>query len=171
MVLSTKAWFITLHYGGNLTSLFSVSGSTGRLTDAVGLSLERGRWTHLAYQWYTDGDEFVLETYVNGRFQNLDQERALRHAHWAGRKAEWQPHDIPERLVFGRLSADSRCLDAIVDELRISGTRRYRADFVPTRGMSLEADSDTLVLFGFDGNVEGVRGTGATPVKAKLLTK
>jgi hypothetical protein len=86
-------------------------------------------------------------------------------------KAEWQPLDIPERLVFGRLSANSRCLDAIVDELRISGTRRYRADFVTTRGMSLEADSDTLVLFGFDGNVEGVRGAGATPVKAKLLTK
>jgi len=171
MVLSANTWFITLHYGGNLTSLFSVSGAKGRLTDAVGVTLERGRWTHLAYQWYADGDEFVLETYVNGCLQNLGHELTLRHAHWSGRKAAWQPRDIAERIIIGRLSARSRCLDSIVDELRISDVRRYKTDFVPSRGEPAQADGHTLALFRFDGSLDGVRGSGSTQLQAKLLTR
>ena len=171
MVLWANPWVITLHYLGHLSSLFGVSGSTGRLTDIVGLSPERGRWTHLAYQWYHAGKDFVLETYVNGRLRNLDHARAPKSGHYVGRKAGWQPRDIGKTLVFGRSSATRNSLDGVVDELCISDVRRYQDDFVPSLKTPHRSDGHTLALFHFNGNLDGVRGVDATPVQARLLTR
>ena len=167
-LLVSSTWSIALGNLGHLTSTFSVHGKDGWVRDVVGLSLERGRWTHLAYQWSGDGEDLVLQTYVNGRLRNVDHERAPRKAYFVGRGPQWPPRDIGEKITLGRASAVHDFLDAVIDELRISDVRRYDADFTPDRAAPLSADAHTLALFLFEGNTEGV-GAGGRTIEAKLV--
>jgi hypothetical protein len=47
-------------------------------------------------------------------------------------------------------------LDMAIDELRISGIRRYKNDFVPpSRDEEFKLDEHTRALFHFNGNSQG----------------
>ena len=167
-LLVAGPWSITLGTIGRPNSVFSVTGKSGRLTDVVGLTLERGQWTHLAYQWYKDGEDFVMETYINGRLRNLDHERAAKQGPHVGYREKWEPYEIGKILLVGRRNDKHEFLDAVVDELRISNIRRYRADFTPDRTNPLVSDDHTLGLFHFDKNVKGITTRGRE-ISAKLV--
>jgi hypothetical protein len=160
-VLDGGSWSITLHEGGKRNTTFAVSGgpSPGRLTAGAGLALERGEWVHLAYQWYEEEGAFVLETYVNGRLENVGRDLALgarEGVAWTPRAEGWRPKEIGQRILLGRAAGGGGALGGVIDELRISDVRRYAADFTPSRAAPLTLDPHTLALFHFEGTAQGI---------------
>jgi len=57
---------------------------------------------------------------------------------------------------------------AAMDELRISTTTRYAADFTPPKRLS--PDKETGALFRFDGNLEGTCGADGQSIQAEAGT-
>ncbi|HEV7278864.1 MAG TPA: hypothetical protein VGN57_01520 [Pirellulaceae bacterium] len=170
-LLDASPWFIKLQEKSEPRGLFRVPGTSGQVQSLVGVTFERWRWTHLAWQWFEDEEgHFVVETYIDGKLENVGYEqaraRALEHGephlHRAASQ-DWMPDDPGEVLVFGRhQSSGLWSLDGVIDEMRISDGRRYEGDFSPARDRPLSADKHTLVLFDFEGKSIGVAGDGSS---------
>lgn len=165
-VLRAGSWNVDLNRGGASNVQLQIDGVAGKvprehralagrpkLYSRAGLTLEKGRWTHLAFQWYRVGTVFHVEAFVDGKLMNIGSARRpaiVRHMNWT-------PKDISERIVFGR-PHPVYTVKGVIDELRVSGVRRYRSDFSPRSATRLEADADTLALFHFEGSLEGATG-------------
>ncbi len=65
---------------------------------------------------------------------------------------------LPFPVQVGSMNTGYRPADGLIDELRISSVRRYSGSFVP--GKRLDADSATLALFHFDGDLVAATPAG-----------
>lgn len=112
------------------------------------LLFRQGEWTHFAATWKIDRTnpkkthgEFTI--FLNGRKTPRDR----FYPHKLDVTSPFSIREIEEILTIGPM-------DGCVDELRVSDTARYAADFaVPTQPFAL--DEHTTALFHFDGNDTG----------------
>jgi hypothetical protein len=125
--------------------------------------IERDEWIHFAWVW---GQK---DTPQYGRTTTVKSLTAAIHVNGkSGRRfSDYYtgnlPLHMPTDLVLGSI-------DAAYDELRVSDTQRYTADFTPPScDKELPLDEHTRALFHFNGNVEGESFgyTGKLPVELK----
>jgi len=109
-----------------------------------------GEWGHLAATWKIGegerGTEGTFWVFVNGEpmAATWNYPRSLD-----GRQP-YRLRETSETITLG-------CPDGCIDELRISRVVRYEGAFEPPK-KALEGDADTLALFHFDGDTQGVSG-------------
>ncbi|MBD3292610.1 MAG: hypothetical protein GF393_06770, partial [Armatimonadia bacterium] len=112
--------------------------------------MQVGEWMHYAATWsITEGDrgtEGKFAVYINGQ----KMEPTWNYPRSLSGRDDYQLHEAAEQIRIGRF-------DGTIDELRISNVRRYDGDFAPPQD-ALASDDNTLALFHFDGDTEGVSG-------------
>jgi len=114
-----------------------------------------GEWHHVAVTWrLDDGGKTAMTLFLDGRPASSDCRGSSR-----------RPNDRPLRLgnnvlpmQIGSMTTGFRPADADIDELRVSRTRRYRGAFTPVRRPA--ADTDTVLLFRFDGTLSAETPAG-----------
>jgi len=121
-------------------------------------SWARPGWHHIACVWdhrarpadwlriYIDGERAKAET-VPVKPERVGEDKAVELA------------KTPFAVQVGSFNTGRCPADAVIDELRISRTARYDADFMPACA-PLKLDKDTSALFHFDGTLDG---EGMTP--------
>ncbi|MHC4871136.1 MAG: exo-rhamnogalacturonan lyase family protein [Planctomycetota bacterium] len=123
--------------------------------------VEDNRWIHLAWTWRiikNSGkkgvDMLATTVYVNGKKG----------------KSQVTTQDLAE-VMHKPVSfyITGREFKGEIDELRVSNNVRYREDFYPpARNAELTADKNTLMLFHFNGNLEGESGVTDEKIVATL---
>lgn len=182
-VLNAGGFSIILNYQNALCSLFRLSPADKARTDLLnGLTLERGEWNHLAWQWYHDDNSyFQVEMYHNGQLRGsieksmvTDEEDSDDAAQEDGDSEMVKPKESQTggRAVYSarighhaNRSQRQGSLNGVIDNVRFSSSRRYHGDFKPQ--LDFENDENTLALFRFENSTEGRTGKGMT-VAAEL---
>jgi hypothetical protein len=133
---------------GNLSAVLANPSYESRTVDAGIRDWHAGRWHHVALQWkLDDGGKTAMALYIDGR---LASDRCMGSAKSPNdRPLTMKP--LPFPIQAGSMNTGYRPADALIDELRISSARRYSGSFVPAK--RLDADSATLALFHFDGDL------------------
>lgn len=144
---------------GNLSAILSNRNYEARTVSASIRDWRAGQWHHVALQWkLDDGGKTAMALYIDGR---LVSNRCMGNTRNPNdRPLEMKP--LPYPVQIGSMNTGYRPADALVDELRISSVRRYDGPFVATR--RLDADSRTLTLFHFDGDLDAEKPTGCQAV-------
>lgn len=140
---------------GNLSAILSNRSYEARTVSASIRDWKAGQWHHIALQWkLDDGGRTAMELYVDGR---LASDRCLGNTkHPNDQPLKTKP--LPFPVQVGSMNTGYRPADAWIDELRISSVRRYDKSFAPKRRFG--ADSRTLALFHFDGDLDAETPTG-----------
>jgi hypothetical protein len=134
------------------------------------LYFQQGRWYHIAVTWRINGVNSDIALFVNGReksFEIFDEElgSVKPELRFAGGMTPLPGGPI--RFGAGRPCTTTNYCDPpgeLFDELRISRTRRYTADFVPPLG-PFSPDAQTYLLMHFDNTLDmEVGGTRANVV-------
>jgi len=145
---------------GNLSAVLANPSYESRSVDAGIRDWRAAQWHHVALQWkLDDGGKTAMALYLDGR---LASDRCLGNTKNPNdRPLKMKP--LPFPVQVGSMNTGYRAANALIDELRISSVRRYDDSFVPAK--RLDADSATLTLFHFDGNLEAETPAGcqATP--------
>jgi|LSQX01.1.fsa_nt_gb hypothetical protein len=116
--------------------------------------LNAGQWHHLAAVWDGDADRpDWMRIYLDGK--RVNGEIAISKEERFGDDPSLRVAvDKPYTIQVGCLTSGRQPGDALIDELRISRTARYSADFSPTQG-PLPLDADSSFVLHFDGNLIG----------------
>lgn len=156
-VLDGGTWKVFLHRYGEMAATATVVGAKGSpkpgaaLETNAGIVLERGRWTHVALQWRTEGKRFVWELFVGGRKQVF----GISDSGMAAVEENFVPEPPADVLVFGGPASGRANLDAVLGGLRFSRVARYRDDFDPQKTPTLQKDGETAGVFVFAGGQTG----------------
>lgn len=139
----------------DLLTLGDLNGDTGHIGGHARHFWQRGEWVHLAATWRifegNRGTEGEFDVYIDGQ----RMEPTWNYPRSLTGRTSYVLNEVAEQIRIGGF-------DGTIDELRISNIRRYEEDFQPPRA-SFAPDANTLALFSFDGNTEGVSGvTGVT---------
>ena len=120
---------------------------------------EPGQWYHVAWVWGHENGLVpgnppyhtkVRDNVLVGRiFVNGKQGRNTGYQWYKN-----EPFEMPLSLDISRGYVSAN-LDAVVDELRVSDTQRYRDDFQPSRKEEFQLDEHTRALFHFNGDMTG----------------
>jgi hypothetical protein len=133
---------------GNLSAILSNPSYESRTLDASIRDWRAGQWHHVALQWkLDDGGKTAMALYVDGRLASDRCVGSVRSPN--DRPLTMKP--LPFPVQVGSMNTGYRPADAPIDELRISAARRYSEPFVSAK--RLDADSATLALFHFDGDL------------------
>lgn len=120
--------------------------------------LSRPGWHHLACVWDHDAPAAdMLRMYLDGR--RLPGAAQVNKPERMGDDTQVELDKAVYALQLGGLNTGRSPAAALFDELRISRTPRYAADFSPAPA-PFAPDPDTVALFHFDGNLHG---EGQTP--------
>jgi hypothetical protein len=144
--------------------------TNGDKTIAMPAKLPVDEWAHVALVWAPyrgDPERTITYTYVNGR--DLANYRSLN---WEGYSSV-RPSDLdkPVKLLEEFVSKAAPGTAFAIDELRVSKSARYadlKIAFGPQQTFNpfhfdppagpFEVDSDTLLLWHFDGNLKSAAG-------------
>jgi len=141
------------------TEFLSEKGEPTRTGFQAEYFYRAGKWVHIAYTWdIKEGDrglEASLGIFLNGR--KLPHRAAMYGINPVTGKQKIKLSDAGEDIVLGPF-------EGAMDNLRISDTVRYTADFQP--GKEVPAmDLNTRALFLFDGNLKGISAS-SQPLEA-----
>ncbi|MBM4049882.1 MAG: LamG domain-containing protein, partial [Planctomycetes bacterium] len=118
-----------------------------------------GDWTHLAATWKLQegkrGTEGAFAVFLDGH----KMEPTWNYPRSLTGREPYRLREVPEQIGIGPA-------DGCLDELRISKVVRYESDFKPPTA-PFAPDANTLALFHFDGNTEGLSGAAGGGVVAK----
>ena len=116
--------------------------------------LEAGRWHHLAICWdgYAPREDW-LRVYVDGvrRSTGIVVSKEERFGDDPSLRVTTEN---PYPIQLGCMTSGRFPARALIDEMRISRTARYAADFEPARGPA-EADAEASLVLHFDGDLSG----------------
>ena len=110
-------------------------------------------WHHLACVWDHDAEpDDWLRLYVDG--VRVSATTTVNKPERLGDDKAVELDKTAFAIQLGSLNTGRFPADAVLDELRISRTARYTADFVPSH-KPLDVDRDTTAMFRFDGSLRG----------------
>jgi len=110
-------------------------------------------WHHLACVWNSsDKPDDWLRLYIDG--VRAGAKTRVSKPERLGDDKAVALDETAFAIQLGSLNSGRYPARAILDELRISRTARYQADFTPVR-KPFALDKDTSALFHFDGNLDG----------------
>ena len=140
---------IAHHRGGHLLCTLSNRHYEPRTVQAGIRHWRRGQWHHVALQWkLDDGGRTAMAIYLDGRLASDACRGNARSPN--DRPLKMQPRGLPVQV--GSMNTGYAPARAAIDELRISGARRYEGAFSPPK--RCRPDAQTLALFHFDGTLE-----------------
>ncbi len=116
--------------------------------------IEAGSWHHIAVVW--DGDaarEDWLRLYLDGR-RRTEGVRVSKEERFGDDPSLRLTTSRPYTIQIGCMTSGRCPARALIDELRISRSARYGADFDPPRGPA-EADGQASLVMHFDGDLIG----------------
>ena len=116
-------------------------------------SWAHSRWHHLACVWdhQAQPDDW-LRLYLDGK--RVKGKTGMSKPERLGKDKSLRLADMAFALQLLSLNSGRAEAPVIMDELRVSRTARYAADFAPAHA-PLQLDKDTVALFHFDGNLAG----------------
>ena len=146
---------------GRLCFIITSRRYNRRSVDADISGWKRGTWHHVAAQWAVgEKGQCDMSIYLDGKKASGKMQ--------TGRFPEFKKHDEMFPVQVGAMNTGVCPMAAAMDELRISTTTRYAADFTPPKRLS--PDKETGALFRFDGNLEGTCGADGQSIQAEAGT-
>jgi hypothetical protein len=139
IVKKGTGWFIRV--SSSTSMRFAIYGDVCVLKD-VTVSVCDGKWHHTALVW--DWATKTLEAFVDGVSYGTESHAMTSYS-----------SDAADDLFFCSFSSSSYILDGCIGYVRLSDTKRYTSDFIPSRTLPV-ADGNTVEQWPID------EGTGTT---------
>jgi len=156
-LLYNRSSLVIVHYPReDKLAFLIVTPANAGWSVAIKPSPATDQWRHLACVWdLSEKLDDRVRLYLDGK-RVPGRPHVSRPERLKGKAALIDTN--PYVVQLGSLNTGRRPAPALIDDLRISRTARYHADFDPANSTQA-IDRDTAVLFRFDGNL---RGEGST---------